>query len=160
VAAGLLLIPGVLPAQAAPADPHRFTPAPDGLEVTGTPLGLSDKPETLVVQLSGDPITVTESESAAPLTDTQKDTQRTRLRAAQAPVASSIKAAGGTVVATYQNAYNGIKVRMSPRKAAALSDVPGVVAVHRMTPVSLDNTHGVPLICAPDVCDGLNVFHG
>ena len=160
VAAGVLLIPGVLPAQAAPADPNRFTPAPAGLEVTGTPLGLSDKPETLVVQLSGDPITVTESESASPLTVTQKDTQRTRLRAAQAPVASRIKAAGGTVVATYQNAYNGIKVRMSPRKAAALSDVPGVVAVHRMTPVSLDNTHGVPLIGAPDVWDGLNGFHG
>jgi len=160
VAAGVLLLPGVLPAQAAPADPNRFTPAPAGLEVTGTPLGLSTTPETLVVQLSGDPITVAEADATSPLTDSQKSSRRSQLRQAQAPVEAQVRAKGGTVVASYQNAYNGIKVRMSPRQAAALTTLPGVVAVHRVTPLSMDNVHGVPLIGAPEVWDGLNGFHG
>ena len=128
--------------------------------MTGTPLGLSTTPETLVVQLSGDPITVAEADAASPLTDSQKSSRRSQLRQAQAPVEAQIRAKGGTVVASYQNAYNGIKVRMSPRQAAALASVPGVVAVHRVTPLTRDNVHGVPLIGAPAVWDGLNGFHG
>src|SRR5262249_19142463 len=71
-----------------------------------------------------------------------------------------IKELGGTVLATYQAAYNGIKVRIAANKASKLLDIPNVVAVHRLQLMTPDNTHGVPLIGAPAVWDGLNGFHG
>lgn len=127
--------------------PGAFTPAI-------TPLGLSNKPTTVVVELAGDPVTVAESKDAVKWGDDQKRAWKDQLRAQQAPVADAIRARGGKVLASYQSAYNGIKVRITAREAAQLTSVPGVVAVRPLRAVRPDNTNGVPLIGGPAVWGG------
>ena len=125
-----------------------------------TPLGVSSRPTTVVVELAGDPVTVTDANSATPLTKDQKNALRDQLRSKQSPVESQIESKGGHVLASYQSAYNGVKVLIPANKAASLASIPGVVAVHPLQLSHLDNVHGVPLIGAPAVWDGLNGFHG
>src|SRR5262249_23154402 len=108
----------------------------------------------------GDPVTVTDADAATPLTGSQKQSQRDRLKAAQTPVEQSIRALGGTVAGDYQSAYNGIKGRIPARSANAPLDLPRVVGVHHVQTMTPDNIHGVPLIGAPQVWDGLNGYHG
>ena len=67
-----------------------------------------------------------------------------------------IEKLGGTVVADYQAAYNGIKVRIDraarPTRSRRLANV---VAVRPLQVMRLDNTKGVPLIGAPAVWGGV-----
>ena len=137
-------------------------PVPSGTQtgqLTG-PLGLGDQQTTVVVQLAGDPITVADADSANGLTDGQKSSIRDQLRSQQAPVEAGVRSHGGHILASYQAAYNGLKVQIAASQAASLASLPGVVAVHPLELVEPSNVHGVPLIGAPDVWDGLNGFHG
>src|SRR5437660_12508872 len=61
------------------------------------PLGLSNKPTTVIVQLPGNPITVADANASKSLSDADKKAIRAQLKAAQAPVAQQIEALGGTV---------------------------------------------------------------
>ena len=124
------------------------------------PLGLSRKPETVVLQVAGDPVTVAAANSATPLTKDQKRQLKAQLRAKQKGIEQQVEAAGGTVVGDYQSAYNGIKVVVARGKANALASIQGVVAVHPVRPMTLSNVHGVPLIGAPDVWGGTASLHG
>ena len=63
-------------------------------------------------------------------------------------------------VADYQNAYNGVKVRISRDKVSQLATLPGVVGVHSLFQVKPDNIHGIPLINAPAVWNGAAGFRG
>src|SRR5690242_16734557 len=139
---------------------RQFTPAPPDSVVKHLPLGLSNTLTTVMVQMTGDPVTVTDADAAAPLTSSQKQTQRNQLRAAQVPAEQRIRELGGNVVGNYQSAYNGIKVRIPAKSANALLDIPNVVAVHPVQTMTPDNVRGVPLIGAPEVWDGLNGLHG
>ena len=112
------------------------------------------------MQLAGDPVTVADANASAPLTDGQKDSLRSQLRAAQAPVESQVRSHGGHVLASYQSSYNGFKVQIAADQAASLASLPGVVAVHPLELVMPSNTNGIPLIGAPQVWDGLNGLHG
>jgi minor extracellular serine protease Vpr len=151
---------GAAPAGADPGRTHTFRPAPAGLTVRYTPPGVRNAPVTVVAEVSGDPVAVAEADAAQPLTATQKQQRKDQLKQQQAPVVDQVRALGGTVLGAYQSAYNGIKVRIPATKVPALSDVPGVVAVHSVTPMKPDNTRGVPLIGAPAVWDGLAGLHG
>jgi subtilisin family serine protease len=133
----------------------------DGFTPVVAPLGLSSKPTTVIVQLPGNPITVADANASAPLSDADKKAIRAQLKAAQAPVAQQIEALGGTVLATYQAAYNGIKVQIAGDKAAQLRSIPGVKGVWPVRTYKPDNVHGVPFIGAPLAWDptGGN-FHG
>ncbi len=124
------------------------------------PLGLQNKPTTVVVQLAGDPVTVAEAKSANGFSTGQWNSLRDQLRSQQAPVEAQIRSDGGQVLASYQLAYNGIKVQIQGNQAAALANIPGVVAVRPLQVVSPDNVHGVPLIGAPQVWGGLPGLHG
>ena len=93
----------------APNVGQKFTPVVQ-------PVGISTKPTTLVVQLSGNPITVDESNASAPLSQGQWDSDRSQLQSQQAPVAQQIQSMGGQVLATYQAAYNGLKVEIAANK--------------------------------------------
>ena len=138
----------------APNAGQKFTPV-------FTPVGISNKPTTLVVQLSGDPITVADAAAANPLSQGQKDSIRSQLRSQQAPVASQIESLGGKVLASYQAAYNGFKVQIAANKAAQLSALPGVTGVYPLPTYKPDNIHGIPLIGAPQVWDNTGGnFHG
>jgi subtilisin family serine protease len=121
---------------------------------------LASRQTTVVVQLAGDPITVADANASNPLTDGQKQSIRSQLQAAQAPVESQVRAHGGHVLASYQASYNGFKVQIAASQAASLASLPGVVAVHPLELVQPSNIHGIPLIGAPQVWDGLNGLHG
>lgn len=136
------------PAPVAPAEAGNFTPVV-------VPLGISNQPQTVIVQLAGDPVTVADANSPAPFTQSEWNSHRDQLRSQQAPVASQIRSLGGQVLASYQLAYNGIKVRIAGNKADSLSSVPGVVAVHPVQVVKPDNVHGVPLVGGPAVWGGV-----
>ncbi|WP_027346115.1 S8 family peptidase [Hamadaea tsunoensis] len=138
----------------------RFRAAPQGAAITHKPLGLTNAPMTVVVQLAGDPVTVADADAATPLTTAQKTSRRNQLKELQAPAADRIRSLGGTVLGSYQSAYNGIKVRIAGNKTGELLDIPNVVAVHRSQTFTPDNVHGVPVIGAPAVWDGLNGYHG
>ena len=125
-----------------------------------TMVDLATRQTTVVVQLAGDPVTVADADASAPLTDSQKQSIRSQLQAAQAPVESQVRAHGGHVLASYQSSYNGFKVQIAAGQAASLASLPGVVAVHPLELVKPSNIHGIPLIGAPQVWDGLNGFHG
>ena len=125
-----------------------------------TPLGLGNHQTTVVVQLAGDPITVADANAAAPLSDSQKESIRSQLRSQQAPVENQVRSYGGKVLASYQASYNGFKVSIAASQAASLASLPGVVAVWPLELVQPSNIHGIPLIGAPQVWDGLNGLHG
>ena len=125
-----------------------------------TPLGISNVPQTVIVQLAGDPVAVDDANAPSPLTQSQWNSKRDALKAQQAPVASQIRSLGGQVLGSYQLAYNGIKVRIAGNKADALNTVPGVVAVHPVQIVKPDNVHGVPLVGGPAVWGGSPSFAG
>jgi minor extracellular serine protease Vpr len=145
-------------AQAAPAIPARFHKAPATMPITGKPLGLDSTPTTVVVQMAGDPVTV--ADAATPLTSSQRTSHRDALRNQQKPAEQRIRELGGTVLGAYQNAYNGIKVRIAGNKAASLLGIPNVVGVHKLQTMTPDNVRGVPLIGAPQVWDGVDGLHG
>ncbi|MGZ4382105.1 MAG: S8 family serine peptidase [Gaiellaceae bacterium] len=138
------------------------TPAPEPGDFTPAvmPLGMSNQPTTVVVQLAADPVTVVDADAAAPLTDGQKQQLRTQLRSQQAPVAQQVQSLGGQVLATYQSSYNGLKVRIRADQARSLSTLPGVVAVHPLQLMEPSNVHAIPLIGAPQVWGGLPGLHG
>lgn len=141
------------PAPVVPAQAGKFTPVI-------VPLGISNQPQTVIVQLAGDPVTVADANAPAPFTQGEWNSHRDQLRSQQAPVASQIRQLGGQVLASYQLAYNGIKVRIAGNQADALNSVPGVVAVYPVQVVKPDNVHGVPLVGGPDVWGGSPSFAG
>ena len=115
---------------------------------------LSNKPVQVMVQVQGDPIMVADAKADRSLSNASKSQLRHTLKVRQAGVASHVRALGGTVGASYQAAYNGLKVTVAARKVAELNSIPGVVGVHTLTPKSFSNIHGIPLIGAPQVWAG------
>ncbi len=97
-----------------------------------------------MLEMRGDP--------AAARTDLSKAQQRAiarQLRTSQDRIKGRIDGLGGKVLATYQAAYNGVKVRISQAAVAELAELPGVVAVRSVRTFQPDNARGVPYIGAP-----------
>ena len=85
-------------------------------------------------------------------TDLSRAEQRAvarELRQTQDRLDASIRRAGGKVLAKFQAAYNGIKVRASLGDVPELAKLPGVEAVRAVRVYTPDNTRGVPYIGAP-----------
>ena len=124
---------------------------------TSGPIGTPFTPQSLdgtkkvdvMVELSGDPVAVVQAKAGSPLTASQRTAVKTKLRKAQDALSGGISAKGGKVVATMQSAYNGIRVRIAANKASSLAALPGVTAVHALTPKTLDNTVSVPFLGVP-----------
>jgi subtilisin family serine protease len=139
------------------------TPAPQTLtsfKPAMLPLGISDAPRTFVLQLADDPIAAVAGKAGGPLSAQQKSRIKTALKQQQAPVSQRVQALGGKVLAGYQAAYNGLKVRIPARQAAALAAIPGVVAVRPLRPFKRTNVHGVPLVGGPAVWGGVPGYRG
>ena len=124
-----------------------------------TPVGLNTQPVNVVVQLAGDPVAVQQGNAGRKLSKAEKDQIKGQLKGAQDSLRGNIASVGGTVVAQYQSAYNGIKVRIAANKVDQLATLPGVVAVRPLQLMQPDNTNGIPLIGAPGVWQSLG-FHG
>ncbi|MFD0523616.1 S8 family serine peptidase [Paractinoplanes durhamensis] len=156
----LTVVGGSSSATAAPVARSGFSPVPAGSKITKMPPGLAGKPVTVMVQLAGDPVAVTDAAATQPLTTTQKKQRRDQLSKEQAPVAQRARSLGGTVLGSYQHAYNGIKVRINSRELTSLAASPDVVAVHPLQSIKPDNVNGVPLVGAPSVWNAPDKFRG
>lgn len=99
---------------------------------------------TVVLQLAADPAVVIPG-----LTNAQRRTKASQLRATQGALDGSIKALGGKVRDRFQYAYNGIKVQTTGNRLASLAALPGVIAVRRLQTYTPDNINAVPYIGAP-----------
>ena len=80
---------------------------------------------TVVVQLAGDPVAVQQGNAGRKLERSEREQIKAQLRSAQGSMHSNIQGMGGTVLANYQAAYNGIKVRIARDKVAQLAALPG-----------------------------------
>ncbi len=120
-----------------------------------TPVGLSKQAVTVVVQLSGDPVAVQQETAGRKLSRAEKDQAKGKLKGEQNALRGNIEKLGGTVLAGYQSAYNGVKVRIARDKAEQLATLPGVKAVRPLQIMRPDNVRGVPLIGAPGVWQNL-----
>jgi minor extracellular serine protease Vpr len=140
------------------------TPAASGAEgvvdVQWTPVGLRDAQTTVVVQLADKPVTVAEADANRNFSKDEKAALKADLKAKQDGLRGDISQLGGQVLADYQLAYNGIKVRIDRSKLNDLRALNGVTGVHGLQLVRPDNVKGVQLIGAPTVWGGLAALHG
>jgi minor extracellular serine protease Vpr len=115
---------------------------------------------TVMVQAAGRPIARVQAHEGHTLSHARWNQVRADIKAEQEPIAAAVRALGGKVGNSYQAAYNGMKVTIAAGKLGELSNIPNVVGVHALTPKSFDNIHGVPLIGAPQVWDGVAGVNG
>ena len=115
---------------------------------------LADKVGNVMLELTAAPVVIRQAEAKAagtPLTTSQRTSVRRSLKASQDALRTKIAATGGKVLGQYQDAYNGIKVRVNLRQVSKLAALPGVKAVHGIQIFSRDNTNAIPYIGAPAV---------
>ncbi len=124
-----------------------------------TPLGVGGKLITVVLEMQGDPVAVQQGNAGRKLERSEREQIKAQLRAPQASLNGQIQGLGGTVLANYQSAYNGIKVRINTDRLSSLAALPGVLAVRPAWPIKPNNVHGIPLIGAPGVWQSLGI-HG
>ena len=154
VAAALVAVAIPTGAEATPIDSAgRFQKAPAGkIGTTFTPRTVtSAKPVDVIVELSGDPVSVVQARTQRQLSSTERAAIRGALKSAQGRVASSISAKGGHVLTTMQSAINGMRVRISSKQLNAISQLPGVKAVHAVPRHTVDNATSVPFLGVPAV---------
>jgi hypothetical protein len=113
------------------------------------------------VELEGDPVAVVQHKAAGRLvTDVERETVASDLRAQQRPLASEIEAMGGTVMATFQHALNGIKVRIAADRVGSLALLPGVKGLRHVGTYTINDDLSMPFIGAPAAWQGTPGFHG
>src|SRR5216117_3274592 len=124
-----------------------------------TPLGVSKAPVTVVVQLAGDSVAEQQANAGRKLDRDEKERIKGQLKSQHDGMRGSIESVGGTVIANYRAAYNGIKVRIAADRVKELAALPGVVAVRPLQLMKPNNLRGIPLIGAPSVWQNLGL-HG
>ena len=141
-------------------------PAPESADTEGlvapvwTPMGVRSGETTVVLQLSGDPVALVQAAKGRKLSKAEKQAIKSQLKATQDGLRGGIAKLGGSVLADYQVAYNGIKVRIDRSRLGDLAGLPGVTAVRPIQLMKPDNVRGVPLIGAPGVWEGVAGLHG
>ncbi len=75
------------------------------------------------------------------------------IRGAQASVESHFSASATRARTLYRShaVYSGVAVQTDASRLKALATLPGVKAIHRLTPKTISNSSSVPLIGAPEV---------
>ena len=122
---------------------------PPAIRPAEGPALLDRRPETMMMQLRGAPIgRYLARRPRHTLPARRVRAIRAALLRRQEALRPRVRAAGARILGQYQYAYDGIKVLATPAQAAALADLPGVVAVRRMTPVQPALTTSVPSIGA------------
>ena len=159
--ARLSVVFAAISAVTAAAAPLQVLRAPDSPLVTPIymPAGVGSAMVTVVVQLTGDPVAVVQGNAGRKLSRAEKDQIKASLKAGHDALRSSVQGAGGAVLADFQSAYNGLKVRVRRDKVDELAALPGVIAVHATQPKRPDNTNSVPFIGAPLAWQNLGL-HG
>jgi subtilisin family serine protease len=124
------------------------------------PAGLSLQPVTVVLEMAGESVAEQQGNAGRRLDRAEKQRAKDGLKGQQEAIRGHIEGRGGRVLATYQAAYNGMKVRISRDRVSELAALPGVVAVRPVMLHKPNNVHGVPLVGAPAVWDGLRGLRG
>jgi minor extracellular serine protease Vpr len=117
----------------------------------------AERQATVIVQMAGDPVAKRVGDARSQgkdLTKAQKDAIRAELKAKQDAIKGQIQAAGGQIVGDYQDAYNGIGVRIALKDVGKLSGLAGVTAIRIGRNFRPDNTAGVQYIGAPQAWSG------
>ena len=122
---------------------------------------LTQRPQTVVLKMAGDSVAVVSSRMPGKqLAETDRQSIERDLRHKQDAIVPSIEAIGGTVLAQFQHAINGIKVSGTPDQIKSFATLPGVVAVKHVRTYHLDNAQSVPFIGAPQAWQGSPGLHG
>ena len=132
----------------------------EGIQVSHyTPRGVSRGPANIMVQLAGDTVAEVMAEQGR-VTAAEKADIKAELGARQDAIKPAIQALGGQVLADYQVAYNGIKVRINPNSMERLRTLPGVIGVHFIPNHERDNAISVPYLGTPTVWSSPNFIRG
>jgi minor extracellular serine protease Vpr len=133
-------------ARAGVADPSDAASHGRQVHSTWRPLALDPaRKVTVVIELGSPPIAAREAKAAAQgrtLSDWEQVTARARLRARQEVLRPVLVSLGAQLLGQYQDAYDGIKVRLPVRDVALLERLPGVAAVRSVPDYRLANRTG------------------
>jgi minor extracellular serine protease Vpr len=130
-----------------------------GSSISGGPL--TQRPETVMLKMADDSVAVVRSRMPGKqLAESSRQSIERDLRRKQDAIVPSIEAIGGTVLAQFQHAINGIKVSGTPDQIKSFAALPGVVAVKHVRTYHLDNAQSVPFIGAPQAWQGPPGLHG
>jgi subtilisin family serine protease len=153
-------IPSDLKAQAAGS--RRLQPASQTgrLQTTFLPRGVNQPPVTVVAILGGQSVADVQETAGRRLTRQEKDAVKASRRVEQDGPRSAMQGLGGRVLASFQSALNGIKLRIPANQLDALRAIPGVVDVKPVTIYKHENVIGVPRIGAPLAWAGVNGVRG
>src|SRR5437660_4880413 len=155
-----LAVAALIPISAA----AQSTGRPALKRAAGTPIAaaaLGQLPRTVVLKMSGDPVALVRSRAPGKqLAPGQRESIELDLRARQDAIVPTIQKMGGTVLAQFQHALNGIKVRGTPEQIRSFTSLPGVVAVKPVRFYHLDTAESVPFIGAPQAWQGPPGLHG
>jgi minor extracellular serine protease Vpr len=151
--AALVVVPGTLAFAASGAAAPNPGPLGDESAVDSSfvPRSLGSAPTTVVVKLSGKSVAEAQADAGRKLTGSEKNQIKGQLKASQDALVPQIQAAGGTVLAQFQGALNGIKVQIAGSKLGQLRALPGVTALLPIHEDVLENATSVPYIGAPTV---------
>jgi subtilisin family serine protease len=97
---------------------------------------------TVMLELTGTPVSLIEAAARSRglvLSSVGSATARATLAAAQNALRPRLAALGASVLGLYQDAYNGIKVRVALRDLARLTALPGVTAVQALPQYQMAN---------------------
>jgi minor extracellular serine protease Vpr len=139
---------GVEPAAATPFT-HLDTTAVGNLGAFKPASLAGDRTISVILKLRGDSVGERQADARTqgrPLTKAERAALREQLKNQQGPIADRIAALGGTVFLRYQDAYNGLAVRIPMKSLAALAGLPGVESIQPDHIVTKDNTAGVQYI--------------
>jgi minor extracellular serine protease Vpr len=124
-----------------------------------TPRGLSSEPVNVMVQLAGETVAEVIAEQGQ-ITVGQKQNIKAALSAPQDAIKPAIQTLGGQVLADYQVAYNGIKVRIASNLMDRLRALPGVIGVHVIPNHERANAISVPYLGVPTLWNAPNFIRG
>ncbi|CAN5157866.1 S8 family serine peptidase [soil metagenome] len=124
-----------------------------------TPASLRNEPVNVMVQLAGDTVAEVIADQGK-ITLGQKQDIKAALSAPQDAIKPAIQGLGGQVLADYQVAYNGIKVRIAPNLMERLRTLPGVIGVHFIPNHERSNAVSVPYLGVPTMWSAPNFIRG
>ena len=135
-------------ASAAADGKFRQIKVPNGTKYTPASEKDSEKVK-VILELAGDSVGDRMAVAVAAgrtLSSADRTAQRSRLKSSQQAVVDVVTSRGGEVLASYQDAYNGLAVKVTRGDLAALRRTPGVVSVQAVGMHKLDNVNSVKYI--------------